>query len=195
MAAGYHNQVGADGKAFKTASGDGTSSDPYVKSVALEAAENHIGSVGSGLVVLDLTLTLDTNIYADGDLMVDATALTTAVRVAAGTSRLVSVVVLDEDDQGVAFDLLFLNAATSLGSLNAAVNLTDAMGRTLIGKVAVATGDYYDFGGCRAAFKSDLNMLLKAASASTTLYVAAVSRGAGTYTAAGIRIKVGLVQD
>lgn len=195
MAAGYHNQVGTDGKAFKTASGDGTSSDPFVKSVAIEAAENRIGSVSEGLTVLDLTLTLDTNIYADGDLMVDATALAGAVRVAAGTSRLVSVVVLDEDDQGAAFDLIFLNAATSLGTVNSAVALTDAMGRTLLGRVVVASGDYYDFGGCRAAFKSDLNMLLKAAAASTTLYVAAVSRGTGTYTAAGIRIKVGLVQD
>ena len=38
-------------------------------------------------------------------------------------------------------------------------------------------------------------IMLKAAAASTTLYVAAISRGTGTYTASGVRLKLGLVWD
>jgi hypothetical protein len=37
--------------------------------------------------------------------------------------------------------------------------------------------------------------VVEAGSGSTSLYVAAISRGTGTYTASGITLKIGILQD
>ena len=173
------------GGEFLAASGDGSKSSPFVEMV----------SVGDVRDVLDLTLSLDTNIYADGDVLADTQSLASFFRVAGGVTLLESVHVLDEDDQGIAFDLIFLNASTSLGTENSAPNISDANARNIIGRVPVATGDYTDIGTSRVATVGALNRVLKAASDSTTIYVAAISRGTGTYTAAGIRLKFGIKQS
>ena len=142
--------------------------------------------------VLDVTLSLDTSAYADGDVMADTQSVSSAFRENGGLAMLHSVTVLDEDDQGRPFDLYFLSANNSMGTENSAVSITDANARDIIGRVTIASGDYYDLGGCRFANRSGVGLMLKAASGSTTLYVAAVSRDSGTYTASGIRLKLGL---
>lgn len=144
-------------------------------------------------VVLDLTPTLDTNAYADGDVLFDTTAVASAFDYAAGVRKLESVHILDEDDQGIALDLVFLDSNVSLGTFNAAPNISDANARKIIGRVSIATGDYIDLGGARIATKAGIGQLLKAAAASTTLYVAGITRGGTpTYTAAGLKLKLGL---
>lgn len=147
--------------------------------------------IGGYADVLDLVLSLDTSIYADGDVLADTQALPLAVKQPGGVARLVNLVVLDESDQGAAFDLLFFDADVSIGTENSAVSITDANARNIIGRVAIASGDYYDLVGSRIAVKSSIDQILKAASGATSLYVAAVSRGTGTYAAAGIRLKLG----
>jgi len=142
--------------------------------------------------VLDLTLSLDTNIYADADVLAATQEVPLAFSAPGGTLTLRNVVVLDEDDQGIAFDILFLNAASSIGTENAAVSVTDALARTIIGRVSVAGGDYYDLVANRLAVVSNINQVLRAAEGSTSLYVACVSRGAGTYSASGIKLKFGV---
>lgn len=145
--------------------------------------------------VLDVTLTLDTAQYADGDVLADTQSVTSAFRAVGSRAYVRSVLVLDEDDQGAAFDLIFFDSNTSLGTENSAPNISDANARTIIGRLAVASASFYDLGGCRVAQVDGGMMMLKAAAASTTLYVGAISRGTGTYTAAGIRLKLGLIWD
>lgn len=156
---------------------------------------------GPAFTVLDLTLTLDTVQYADGDLMTDAVELANFYRVPGGSAEIVSVGVWDDDDQGAAFDIIFLNASTALGTVNNAVAFTDAQGRTVVGRVMVPAASYYDTGGGRFAMVTNntstgnLPQIVKAAAASTSIYVATISRGTGTYTAAGMRLKIGVVQE
>lgn len=144
--------------------------------------------------VLALTPTLDTNIYADGDVLFDTVAISNAAAPSVEFMQVVSVNVLDEDDQGAAFDLVFLDALVSLGTVNAAVSVADANARSILGRIPIASGDYYDMGGCRiATVRLSGPLALKVAAGATTLYVAGVSRGTGTYTASGLKLKIGII--
>jgi hypothetical protein len=142
--------------------------------------------------VLDLTPVLDTNIYADGDVLFDTIALASAFDYGAGVRTLQSVHILDEDDQGVALDLVFLDTLVSLGTFNAAPNISDANARKVLGWLHFATTDYIDLGGSRIAIKTGIALMLKAAAASTSLFVAGITRGGTpTHTAAGLKLKLG----
>jgi hypothetical protein len=66
--------------------------------------------------VLDLTLSLDTAIYADADVLAATQEVPLAFAAPGGTLTVRNVLVLDEDDQGIAFDIIFLNAASSIGT-------------------------------------------------------------------------------
>ena len=159
------------------------------------ASDDPIVANQAGTVV-DVTLSLDTAGCADGDLLADAQEIASAVRVNAGKATLRSIQLLDEDDQGVALDLLFLDAATSLGTENNAADISDANARGILGVVSIASGDYVDLVSCQIANKNDVGLKLKAAAATTSLYVAAITRGgAPTYTASGIRLKLGFDWD
>jgi hypothetical protein len=144
--------------------------------------------------MIDVTLSLDTSAYASGDILADTQSIANAVRVNAGRALLQSVTIIDEDDQGVALTLYFLSANNSLGSENAAPSITDANARDILGWVDFGTADYKDLGGSKIACKTGIGLLLEAASASTTLYVAAVNgTGTPTYTASGLKLKLGLI--
>ena len=150
-----------------------------------------VGAVGDENV-FDLTLTLDTNAYASGDVL-SATAEITGFFVSTTSSRIItSVRVLDEDDQAGDFDILFLDANKSLGTANAAASITDADARSIIGLVAVAASDYKDLGGNQVAVISNIGQIVKA-NGSTSIWIGTVSRAAKTYTAAGIRLKIGVL--
>lgn len=148
--------------------------------------------VSSGGVVVTVTPTLDTAIYAAADCLFDTTAIASASFQAGGHCRLESILVLDEDDQGVAMDLIFLDAATSVGTANAAFAASDTLARAIVGRVNIATGDYVDLGGFRIAQKSALGMLMKQGAGLSSLYVAGITQGGTpTYTASGLKFKFG----
>lgn len=153
-----------------------------------------VSALGAG-TVLDVTLSLDTNAYADGDVLADTQALANAVRVAGGRAHLQSVVVIDESDQKQGFDLIFLDADNSLGSENSAPSIGDANAGTIIGRVQIGAGDYYDLGGVSIANVNGIGLMLKAATATTSIWVAAISRGSGTYGAAAIKLKLAFLWD
>ena len=96
--------------------------------------------------VFDLTFSLDTVAYADGDVLADTQSISNVFLTSGGTRTLQSVIVWDEDDQGQGFDLIFLDANNSLGTENSAPNISDANGRAIIGRVAISSADYYDMG-------------------------------------------------
>ena len=68
-------------------------------------------------VIKEVTLTLDTGAYADGDVMAATQEVANAVRQKGGRAVLQSVVVLDKDDQGKDFDLLILRTNVSIFQL------------------------------------------------------------------------------
>lgn len=162
--------------------------------IVLAAGENLVGLVGGVGDLVDVTLSLDTSAYADGDVLADTQVVTNALRKTDGTGVLTSLLVLDEDDQGVGLDLLFFNANVSLGTENSTPSITDANMRNYLGKVSVTAGDFNDWGGVRTATVKNIGLFLKSVSGSRDIYVAAVTRsGTPTYTASGIRLRLGVL--
>lgn len=142
--------------------------------------------------VVALTFSADTSILADGDIIADTQEVAGAVRLAGGPGLLDSIVLVDKDDQKIAMDLVFLSSNTSLGTENSAPNISDANALNVLGIINIATGDYVDLGGVSVATKRSLNLPIEAATGSTSIYVAAITRGGTpTYTAAGLVVRLG----
>lgn len=140
--------------------------------------------------VYDLTPVLETSILADNDVFFVATEIKQVFD--KGLPReLTSIVVLDGDDQGVDFDLVFFNATATIGTLNAAVSISDADAAKVIGYVRmVATDNANDLINSQLYAKGDVGLVMKGATAS--LWVAGIVRsGTPTYTASGMKIKLG----
>lgn len=153
------------------------------------------GAVGGITVVKDITLSLDTNAYADGDLLADVQEILNVMRYPGGTAILQSVRVLDKDDQGAAFDIYITDVSTTWGTENAAVGPSDAVADSILGSVSVTASDYTDLANSQEATIRNIGLPVKAAAESTSLYVACVSRGAPTYTASGVTIIFGFLLD
>lgn len=149
---------------------------------------------GSKTAIVDITLSLDTSQYASGDVLAATQEVANAVPIATGTAILQSVFLLDKDDQGQPLDLVFLDVSGSIGTENAAAGPTDAVAATILGVVEIAAADYVDLANSQIAVRTNLGIVVKPASG-TSLYIAAISRGTGTYTASGITLKLGFLQD
>jgi hypothetical protein len=161
---------------------------------ALASGTNTIGATRGSSDVLDVTLSLDTSAYATGDVLAATQEVANAVPGNAGHALLHSITINDKDDQGIALDLVFLRTNVSIGTENSAVSISDADADEVLGIVQVSSSDFIDLGGCRVATLAGIGLTLEAGAASTSLYIAAISRGAGTYTASGITLKLGLAQ-
>lgn len=145
--------------------------------------------------LIDVTLVLDTSAYADNDVLSDTATVHDAVPYAGGRGILRSVRLLDEDDQGVEIDLVFFRTNVSLGTKNGAVSISDANAREILGHVSIVAADYTDLVNSQVATKSGLNLVLKAAGDSRDVFVSAIVRsGTPTYTASGIKLKIGIDQ-
>lgn len=144
------------------------------------------------LDLIEVTLSLDTNIYADGDVLAATQEVAGVFRANYVRGLLRSVVLLDKDDQGVALDLVFLRSNVALGTENAAPNISDTNAEAVLGIVNVAAADYVDLGGARVATKI-LTAPLPLESTTTSLWLAAITRGGTpTHSAAGIIVKLGM---
>ena len=142
--------------------------------------------------VLDVTLVADTNAYADGDVLAIPQEIVNSVAEAGTARRLTSIVVIDGDDQGTAIDLIFFDASASLGTINTAIDISDADAAKIVGIVAIAAGDFKDLINNKVAVKTGIDLIMKAASTSASLWVGAVVRsGTPTYSAGGIKLKLG----
>ncbi|PPE78319.1 hypothetical protein C3941_19860 [Kaistia algarum] len=142
--------------------------------------------------VFDVTLVLDTSAYADNDVLFIGQEITNFFSAAGGKRMIQNLAVIDEDDQGVGFDLLLFNADPSIGTINSPPSISDANVRKFLGKVSVAAGDYIDLGGCRVADVTPIGKELKGVT--TSLWIAGITRlGTPTYTAAGLKLKIGVI--
>ena len=145
--------------------------------------------------VIDFTPTPDTGIMASADVIADTEAMPPALlRIGSGSLR--SLVVVDKDDQKAAIDIYFLSSSGSMGAENSGASISDANGATILGMVAVAVADYKDLGGVSVAMFRGLDLPLISASGSNLVYCAIVN-GAGTptYTASGLVLRLGVLQD
>lgn len=161
----------------------------------LPAGEIHLGEVGGKTTLTSITFSLDTNAYADGDVLAATQVLSACLRVNDGTGTIQDIMINDKDDQGEAFDVVIFNANSSLGTENAAVSISDADADTIQGIFSVFTTDYHDLGGCKVANVRNIGIAVKGASGTDDLYIGLVSRGDGTYSASGITAIVKILCD
>lgn len=154
-----------------------------------------VNVISSDTTAKTFTPVLDTNIYADNDVMFIPINVVGAFREPGGSRALHSVLVLDGDDQNTDFDLVFFNADVTLGTINLAVSISDADAAKCIGLVRLeAATDSNDTINSRMFIKTAIGLVLQAASGSADLWVAGVVRsGTPTYTAAGMKITLGFL--
>lgn len=144
--------------------------------------------------VISVTLTLDTSAYTAGDLLADTQAITGACRVSGGQVELVSLLAVDEDDQGVAMDVYVTSSNATAGTENSAPSISDASARSIQAIIPIASGDWKDLGGVRVANIKNIGAICEG-SGSADLNVFVVN-GAGTptFTANGIKLIFGFRQ-
>lgn len=146
--------------------------------------------------LIDVTFSPDTSALAAGDLAADTQEIANAFDMADQIGVLDSLILFDEDDNGTApnLDIYFLDSSGSLGTENAAPSATDAVARTVLGKVSVVTADWTDLGGAKCATIKNVGLIIKAASGTRSLYAAVVcgATTTPTFTAAGLKARLGI---
>lgn len=149
--------------------------------------------------VIEVTLTTDTAVYAPGDVVADTQVIDRAFRGNNSGGRLVSVEVVDEDDQKANLDIYFLTANVSMGTENAAPSISDANARSIQGKISIAVADYNDLGGVSVAqaASTQLPRALESIAGTDDLAIAVVAGATTTptYTATGLKLRLGIEQD
>jgi hypothetical protein len=107
--------------------------------------------------------------------------------------KLTSIVVLDGDDQNVAFDLVFSDRAITLGTANEVISITDANAANVLGVVKFVVAPHaQDFINSIVFVMTNINLIMQPNGSSDSLFVSAIVRsGTPTFTAAGMKIKLG----
>tara|TARA_R100001594_G_scaffold86372_1_gene120828 strand:- start:62 stop:577 length:516 start_codon:yes stop_codon:yes gene_type:complete len=153
----------------------------------------------SKYAVIRVTPTLDTSAYANDDVFFNSTEIPSAVVGNGGSSKLIGITVLNEDDVAHDMDIIFMQKSTDLGTINEAVGSnskwTNALAKAA-GVLGVVQIDWsvtnidmvnnliFTTSNANPSAKSEgLPILLQAESNSTSVFMAAVSRG-GTPTVA-----------
>lgn len=141
--------------------------------------------------VIDVTLSCSASQLGAGEVIADSQEITGAFRKLGATQELQSIVLIDEDDQGTAVDLVFMRALGVVGVENEVPSISDANSREIIGRISIAAADFTDLGGTREATLRNIGLLMKAG-ATTSLWIAAITRsGTPTYSAAGLKLRLG----
>lgn len=140
---------------------------------------------------------LDTSAYADNDVMFNSVEVSGVFLANGRCVELISISGLDKADQGVDFDLIFTQTAITLGTINAAVDATDAviLAAGYLGHVSIlaASGHYVDFINSQGICRTVDPLLLEAATGSNKLYVSGIIRsGTPTYAADSLSLNLGV---
>ena len=151
--------------------------------------------------LIDVTLTTDVEIHGDNDVIAQSIEIPNAVAVTGGSAIIQSIMVLDEDDEAPTVELLFSQVNTAItgdeGSLiGGSVGDLDSTFRSLLGAVTIS--NYSDLVDAQIGMKSNIGLVVKAASDSRSIYVHAINRSGGTYQPAAttdLKLRIGIVKD
>jgi hypothetical protein len=151
--------------------------------------------------LIDVTLTTDAEAHADNDVIAQSIEIPNAVAVKGGSAIIQSIMVLDEDDEAPTVELLFSQVNTAITddegeAIGNNVSDLDATFRSFLGAVTVS--NYSDLVDAQIGIKSNIGLVVKAASDSKSIYVHAINRSGGTYTPAAttdLKLRIGIVKD
>ena len=108
---------------------------------------------------------------------------------------------LDEDDEAPAVELLFSQVDTAITdaaseAIGNSVGDLDSTFRSFLGAVTVS--NWSDVIDAQIGTKSNVGLVVKAASGSKSIYVHAINRSGGNYTPAAttdLKLRLGIVKD
>ncbi len=147
--------------------------------VTAAASENHIGEVGGKLAVISVTPVVSSGTaYAAGDAVGGLLSFANAVRVAAGSGVIRSLVLADKGKQSADLDLLLFDANPGGTTVtdNAGLTVADADLITCLGVIPIPAEAYVDLADNSVASVRDIGLGFKLPSG-TTLYGILVARG------------------
>lgn len=143
--------------------------------------------------VYTFTPVLETSALADNDVFfvpIEIVQVFEQVK----TRVLQSIVVSDGDDQAVDIDLIFFDASVTLGTLNGAISISDADAAKCLGAVSLLASEATDLINSTLYSKTGIGLPMKGVAPSTSLWVGGVVRsGTPTFTASGMKIKLGFI--
>ena len=153
-----------------------------------------LGAIKTADCAVDVTFSVDVGAHASGDLLAQPVKLAdvaftdTPQRI----TTLMSVTVIDPDDQGQNLTLLFHNAELpEIGARNAAPTISDAQAATCEGYVALTS--YEDVGGAQVACEDGIGLTMQA-SADGHLWAWLLSKGTGTYAGGKLHVKMRFIR-
>ena len=138
----------------------------------------------SDYTIIRVQPTLDTNAYAQHDVLFTATEIPNAVRGEGGCSKLVGMFLLDQADNQDDIRFVFTEGNTALGTINATANISDAniLANNIIGTMfldsdqattgaTIDTSKVHQVFGAGGTGEQPPPILLQAAAGSTSVYV------------------------
>ena len=151
---------------------------------AITAGETHIGLVTGAGISISVTPTISAAaIYAAKDAVGGEMTFANAVRVAAGSAMINTVIIADNDDEKAALELWLFSATVAEAADNAAMDFTDAELLTCVGVIPISAGDYFSIADNGVACVRGVGLQFKCAA--TSLFGQLKCTGTPTYTAVG----------
>jgi len=151
--------------------------------------------------LIDVTLTTDAEAIGNNEVIAQSIEIENAVSVKGGAGILQSVMILDEDDEAPAVDLLFSQVNTSITddqgeAIGNNIGNLNSTFRSFLGFVNVS--NYTDLIDGQLAIKSNIGLVIKAASDTKSIWVHCINRSGGNYTPAStpdMKLRFGIVKD
>ena len=133
------------------------------------------------------TPTLSTSAYSSGDYMGSIMTVTNACANTGSWTTLDSLNLIDYDNQKIAADLYLWSVSPTITSAdNAAININPRDSGTTKAYVNLPAASYTSFNAAAVGQFTNLNIRVKCAAGSKSLYGLLVSRGTPTRTATGL---------
>jgi len=151
--------------------------------------------------LIDVTLTTVAAAIADNEVISQSIEIPNAVSVNGGSAIIQSVMLLDEDDEAPAIELLFSQVNTAISdaaseAIGNSVSDLDSTFRSFLGAVTVS--NWSDLIDAQIGVKDNIGLVVKAANGSKSIYVHAINRSGGNYTPAAttdLKLRIGIVKD
>ena len=148
--------------------------------------------IANNALVVTVTPTLDTNVYASGDCLHTAVmTFANAARVSGGSGVIQKLVVVDADLQSAAGELWLFSETVTPAAANAAHSISDADAALCIG--VIPFGPYYASALNSVSVAKGVNLAYKVAA--TSLFAIAVTRGTPTQSATGLTFSLFFARD
>lgn len=145
--------------------------------------------------LIEVDVSVNTAAHAANDVVCQPVELEDAFQVPFGCAVITSVVVTDNDDQGVALDVLFLRSPITVGANNATTTISDGQVGEVLGRVGVAGGDYLNLANNQVATVRNIGLVIAPnTDDGTSLYMAIRTTGTPTYASGHLGVKVGLLR-